>query len=153
MSRRLPSRKELREDLKAASIEIIGTVSDHLSNEFTYNFSSYVQTVFLLLALGAVQSANLSVAATQGLQIAENGPHSLERNVYISTAAGVSLLASAWMFYRITGGLFNPAVSLALLLIGQITPIRFVLYVIAQVRTLMTFCQRVYLPYCSWLEQ
>jgi len=36
MSRRLPSRRELREDLKAASIEVIGTVSGHSSNEFIY---------------------------------------------------------------------------------------------------------------------
>jgi len=114
MSPRMPSSKTLREDLKAASIEVIGT------------------TVFLLLALGSIQSAKLSVVATQGLQVAEFGPHSLEHNIYISAAAGVSLLASAWMFYRITGGLFNPAVSLALLLIGQISFVRFVLYVIAQ---------------------
>jgi aquaporin rerated protein, other eukaryote len=37
------------------------------------------------------------------------------------------------MFYRITGGLFNPAVSLALRLIGQITTVRLALYLIAQV--------------------
>ncbi|KAG8822554.1 hypothetical protein FRC19_005710 [Serendipita sp. 401] len=106
--------QELREDIKAASIEVIGT------------------TVFLLLALGSIQSAKLSVVATQGAGVAEFGPHSLDHNIYISASAGVSLLASAWMFYRITGGLFNPAVSLALRLIGQISTIRLVLYFIAQ---------------------
>lgn len=45
---------------------------------------------------------------------------------------GLSLLVSAWMFFRITGGLFNPNVSFALLLTGIITPVRFVLYCIAQ---------------------
>jgi aquaporin related protein len=34
--------------------------------------------------------------------------------------------------FRITGGLFNPSVSLALFLVGGIGPLRFVLYVIAQ---------------------
>lgn len=45
---------------------------------------------------------------------------------------GFSLLVSAWLFFRITGGLFNPNVSLALLLVGVIKPVRFVLYCIAQ---------------------
>jgi len=45
---------------------------------------------------------------------------------------GFSLLVSAWLFFRITGGLFNPNVSLALLLVGVIKPPRFVLYCIAQ---------------------
>jgi aquaporin related protein len=45
---------------------------------------------------------------------------------------GLSLLISAWLFFRATGGLFNPNVSLALLLSGVITPVRFVMYCIAQ---------------------
>ncbi|KIM23383.1 hypothetical protein M408DRAFT_321077 [Serendipita vermifera MAFF 305830] len=90
------------------------------------------QFVFLLLALGAIQSVDLGVAKTQGVEIAENGPRSTERNIYVSVAAGVSLLGSAWMFYRTTGGLFNPSVTLALRLIGQITTMQLVLYIIAQ---------------------
>ncbi|KIM23381.1 hypothetical protein M408DRAFT_321069 [Serendipita vermifera MAFF 305830] len=113
-SRRIISKRDLREDIKAASIEFIGTF------------------VFLLLALGAIQSVDLGVARTQGVEIAENGPRSTERNIYVSVAAGVSLLGSAWMFYRTTGGLFNPSVTLALRLIGQITTMQLVLYIIAQ---------------------
>ncbi|CAE7149355.1 unnamed protein product [Rhizoctonia solani] len=45
---------------------------------------------------------------------------------------GLSLLVSVWFFYRVTGGVFNPAVSTALLLIGAIGPVRWVLYCIAQ---------------------
>ncbi|KAG2348138.1 aquaporin-like protein [Suillus weaverae] len=45
---------------------------------------------------------------------------------------GFSLLVSAWLFYRITGGLFNPNITLALFLVGVINPIRFVLFCIAQ---------------------
>jgi aquaporin related protein len=36
------------------------------------------------------------------------------------------------MFFRVTGGLFNPNVSLALLLVGCLEPVRFVLYCVAQ---------------------
>jgi aquaporin related protein len=45
---------------------------------------------------------------------------------------GFSLLVSAWLFFRVTGGLFNPNVSLGLVLVGVIQPVRFVLYCIAQ---------------------
>jgi len=45
---------------------------------------------------------------------------------------GLALLVSAWLFYRVTGGLFNPNVSTSLLLIGAISPVRFVLYCVAQ---------------------
>lgn len=89
-------------DLKAAIFEFVGT------------------TVFLLLAFGGVQGSN----EVEGSQ--------LERTLYIATAFGLSLLVSAWFFYRATGGLFNPDVSLALLLIGAIGPVRFILYCIAQ---------------------
>ena len=90
------------DDVKAALFEFVGT------------------TVFLLLAYGGTQGSN----EVEGSQ--------LERSLYIATAFGLSLLVSAWFFFRATGGLFNPDVSLALLLIGAIAPVRFMLYCIAQ---------------------
>jgi aquaporin related protein len=90
------------DDLKAALFELVGT------------------TVFLLLAFGGTQASNEVVGSA------------LERSLYIATAFGLSLLVSAWFFFRATGGLFNPDVSLALLLVGCISPTRFVMYCIAQ---------------------
>ncbi|KAI0649166.1 aquaporin-like protein [Trametes meyenii] len=80
----------------------------------------YVGTsFFLLLAYG-------------GTQAAQNAASVVERDMYISLCFGFSLLTSVWLFYRVTGGLFNPNVSLALLITGVIGPVRFVLYCIAQ---------------------
>ena len=45
---------------------------------------------------------------------------------------GFSLLVTAWLFYRVTGGLFNPNITLALFLVGIVGPVRFVLFCIAQ---------------------
>ncbi|KAI2640775.1 aquaporin-like protein [Hypomontagnella submonticulosa] len=42
------------------------------------------------------------------------------RVIYISLAYGFSLLVTVWAFYRISGGLFNPAVTLGLCLGGQL---------------------------------
>jgi aquaporin related protein len=41
----------------------------------------------------------------------DNGGNSAQTVVFISLAYGFSLLVTAWGWYRISGGLFNPAVS------------------------------------------
>jgi aquaporin related protein len=82
--------------------------------------------VFLLLGFGGIQAVSSEERSTAP------GASSVEQFLYIATAMGLSLLVSAWLFFRITGGLFNPNISLALLLTGVIKPVRFVLYCIAQ---------------------
>ncbi|KAG8768780.1 Aquaporin-4 [Ceratobasidium sp. 428] len=116
----------LREDLHAATLEFIGTI------------------LFLLLGLGGIQAAAFSnksslAAAANGTAGTSDGAQSvnqvasIEQLLYISVSMGLSLLVSVWFFFRVTGGVFNPAVSTALLLIGAIGPVRFVLYCIAQI--------------------
>ncbi|KAH7927689.1 aquaporin-like protein [Leucogyrophana mollusca] len=97
--------ENFRQDCKAAALEFVGT------------------TFFLLLGLGGIQAAS-----------GESGTNAsdIEHVLYISTCMGLSLLVSAWLFYRVTGGLFNPNITLALLLVGVIKPVRFVLFCIAQ---------------------
>ena len=45
---------------------------------------------------------------------------------YISAGFGLSLFAIASIFYRFTGSIFNPNVSLALCIVGAVKPVRFV---------------------------
>ncbi|KAI0481922.1 aquaporin-like protein [Xylariaceae sp. FL0804] len=40
--------------------------------------------------------------------------------IYIALSYGFSLLVTVWAFYRISGGLFNPAVTLGMCLAGQL---------------------------------
>ncbi|EPQ51271.1 aquaporin-like protein [Gloeophyllum trabeum ATCC 11539] len=98
----------ITDDLFAAFLEFVGT------------------TIFLLFALGGVQ------AVTAEAQSTPNTVSNIERILYISLCFGFSLAVSAWLFFRVTGGLFNPNVSLALFICGVIGPVRFVLYCIAQ---------------------
>ncbi|KZV99613.1 aquaporin-like protein [Exidia glandulosa HHB12029] len=51
--------------------------------------------------------------------------------MYISCGFGFALLVAAWLFFRVTGALFNPNIATALLLIGVIKPLRWLLFVIA----------------------
>jgi aquaporin related protein len=94
-----------RADCQAALLEFVGTIS------------------FLFIALGGVQAAKTG---------ARSGGSDIEEVLYISTCVGFSLLVSIWLFYRTSGGVFNPNITLALLLVGAIKPVRFVLYCIAQ---------------------
>jgi len=97
----------IKQDFCGALLELVGTF------------------VFLTLAFGGVQAT----ASAGG--VGQPSPNIL--NVFIASANfGFSLLVSAWLFYRVTGGQFNPNVSLALFLTGAIGPVRFVLYCIAQ---------------------
>lgn len=96
----------LGDEMQAAFLEFVGT------------------TTFLTLAFGGVQAASY--------QGADEGSSQITKVLYIAFCFGFSLIASAWLFYRVTGGLFNPNISLALLLTGVIGPVRFVLYCIAQ---------------------
>ncbi|KNZ60967.1 hypothetical protein VP01_1474g1 [Puccinia sorghi] len=45
----------------------------------------------------------------------------------------LALLASSWTFFRISGSVFNPNVAIALVMTGALKPLRFFLYVIAEI--------------------
>ncbi|KAK5110359.1 hypothetical protein LTR62_006067 [Meristemomyces frigidus] len=77
--------------------------------------------MFLFIAEGAAKTANLARTATQ---TQTNAPLDSQTIMMIATAFGLSLLVTAWMFYRITGGLFNPAITVALWLTGVLTTTR-----------------------------
>lgn len=74
--------------------------------------------LFLFFAFAGTQVANEAAAtsaaaayAASGGEAAVTGPNASVL-MYISLAFGFSLAVNAWVFFRITGGLFNPAVSL-----------------------------------------
>jgi len=99
----------LKNDLFAALLEFVGT------------------TFFLLFAFGATQATSAQVASS---------PSSANNKVIqvfsISASFGLSLLISAWIWFRVTGGLFNPDVAMCLFFAGAIGFVRFVLYVVAE---------------------
>ena len=53
-------------------------------------------------------SSNTNTGTTVITQVAQKNPSEL---LYISLSFGFSLAVNAWVFFRISGGLFNPAVS------------------------------------------
>ena len=84
--------------------------------------------MFLFMAFGGTQIANLPGARTT------TQPDSIDTSnlMYISLAFGLSLIINVWIFFRVSGALFNPAISLALLIATVISPLRAVLFIVAQ---------------------
>ncbi|RSH93420.1 hypothetical protein EHS25_007776 [Saitozyma podzolica] len=120
-------RSELFLDVKNDSIamagEFIGTV------------------LFLVLALGAVQATKTNLAI--GNDSSNPQGSTAERviaNYYQSAAFGLSLYATSSIFYRFTGSIFNPSVSLALTICGVVRPVRFFLVSAAQMVGGITAC-------------
>jgi len=104
-----------------------------VKNEFVAMMAEYVGTVlFLMFAFGGTNVANLPVSNSSAGSINASGPNPAVL-LYISLCFGFSLTVNAWVFYRISGGLFNPAVSFALALIGSITWLRALLLTVAQI--------------------
>ncbi|KAH7109705.1 aquaporin-like protein [Dactylonectria macrodidyma] len=102
----------------------LSTLSRHLvaaSGEFA--------GTFLFLYFG--YAGNL-MAILQAPYTAENGGIASTTDIWIALSYGFALLVNVWAFYRISGGLFNPAVTLGLCLGGQLSWMRAVFLFPAQ---------------------
>ncbi|CUS14675.1 unnamed protein product [Tuber aestivum] len=53
--------------------------------------------------------------------------------LYVAMCFGFSLTVNVWVFYRVTGALFNPAITLGCVLTGGVPPLKGVLVGIAQI--------------------
>ncbi|KJX94494.1 aquaporin rerated protein [Zymoseptoria brevis] len=88
---------------------------------------------FLFFAFTGTQSANVASNPNTGDTVITTTPQKNPAQLlYISLAFGFSLAVNAWVYFRISGGLFNPAVTLGMMLIQAITPVRAALLFIAQ---------------------
>jgi len=90
--------------------------------------------MFLFFAFAA---ANIALEECEDCKTKnDNGeslPPTIPQLLYISLAFGFSLAVNAWIFFRISGGLFNPAVTLGLMLIGCLTWFRAGVVFVAQI--------------------
>ncbi|KAI1629005.1 aquaporin rerated protein [Exophiala viscosa] len=102
-------------------------------NHFIAMAGEFVGTfLFLFFAFAGTQVANTPQTSTGSTSTnLPQGPVPAQL-LYISLCFGFSLAVNAWIFFRISGGLFNPAVTLGLCLIGAVPFIRGGLVFIAQ---------------------
>ena len=86
--------------------------------------------MFLFLSFGGTHIANLPAASTS---VQGNPVINTSNLMFIAVSFGLALIINVWIFFRISGAVFNPAITLALALAKVITPLRAGLYFIAQI--------------------
>ncbi|KAF2677053.1 aquaporin [Lentithecium fluviatile CBS 122367] len=94
----------------AATGEFVGT--------FMFLYFSFACQVML-----QKQASDVSLA---------NGGSSSQTNIFTALVYGLSLLVNVWAFFRISGGLFNPAVTFGMVIAGTLPAIRALFLVPAQ---------------------
>lgn len=96
-------------------------MNSDFKNHFVATIGEFIgTTMFLLFGFAGTEVANTGVAAG-----AENPPpFNVGVQIYISLAFGFSLMVNVWIFFRISGAQFNPAVTLAMLLVRAISAVR-----------------------------
>lgn len=82
-------------------------------------------------AASAPNTSNRAFATSLSLTL-QADPSSLPV-LYIALSFGFSLAVNAWIFFRVSGGLFNPAVSLGMAIAGALTPLRAIFLTISQI--------------------
>jgi aquaporin related protein len=89
--------------------------------------------MFLFFAFSGTQVAN--VGSTGGANTTTGADTGFDPAVlqYIALVFAFSLMVNVWIFFRISGGLFNPAVTFAMLLTRSITMVKFFLLLVAQI--------------------
>lgn len=87
--------------------------------------------LFLLFALGGTNVVNTAPAV--GVNATADLSANPAKLLYISLCFGMSLAVNAWVFFRISGGLFNPAVTLGMMIVGATAYIRGLLIIVAQI--------------------
>ncbi|KAK4031259.1 aquaporin-like protein [Parachaetomium inaequale] len=112
-------------------------------NNIVASLGEFVGTfLFLFFAFAGTQIANTPPPTPP----AGGNPSvpNISNLIFIALVFGMSLMANVWAFYRVTGGLFNPAVqagaeiitvpqvALALFLVGGLSTIRTVVVIVAQ---------------------
>ncbi|OTB04157.1 hypothetical protein M426DRAFT_47342, partial [Hypoxylon sp. CI-4A] len=95
-------------------------------NHMVASMSEFAGTfMFLLFAFGGTNAVNTMLT---GVETA-----SPSRLMFISLCFGMSLAVNAWVFFRISGGLFNPAVTMGMMIVGAVDYIRGPLVIVSQI--------------------
>jgi aquaporin related protein len=86
--------------------------------------------LFLLFALGGTNVVNTAPAEGANATDLSANPSKI---MYIALVFGMSLAVNAWVFFRVSGGLFNPAVTLGMMIVGATGYLRGVLVIVSQI--------------------
>lgn len=103
-------------------------------NHFVATLGEFIgTTMFLFFAFAGTEVANIqSNASAEQTTTGESTGFSVAVLLYISLSFGFSLMVNVWVFFRISGGLFNPAVTLAMVMVKGVSLVRGICLFVAQ---------------------
>ncbi|KAH9907908.1 aquaporin-like protein [Xylariomycetidae sp. FL2044] len=110
-------------------------MNSEAKNLFVAGIGEWVgTTMFLFFAFAGTQVANAK-SQTPAESTTTNATTGFDPQVmmYIALSFGFSLMVNVWVFFRISGGLFNPAVTLALWTTGALNVSRAITLFISQI--------------------
>lgn len=113
-------------------LPILKYLPHHFRSHFVAMCGEFIGTfLFLFFAFSGTQVANTQTQPQTSTTIAQaSNPAQL---LYISLCFGFSLAVNAWVFFRISGGLFNPAVTLGMCIVGALPYRRGALLTVSQI--------------------
>ena len=114
------SRLPRRQPTNSVRIPVIGWIPETARNHTVAILGEFAGTVlFLFFAFAGVQVSQLDGSVPQlsgkvlGATNEVGTPSNTSQLMFIALSFGLSLLVTAWIFFRVSGSLFNPAVSRA----------------------------------------
>ncbi|KAI1323120.1 aquaporin-like protein [Xylariaceae sp. FL0255] len=123
---RMPS---LAESIEKYRVRLLSRLPLDVKNHVVAVLSEFSGTfMFLLFAFGGTNAVNTAPNEGQPENLAAN-PAKL---LFISLCFGMSLAVNAWVFFRVSGGLFNPAVTVGMMVVGAVPYLRGLLVIVAQ---------------------
>ncbi|KAF5002866.1 hypothetical protein FGRMN_27 [Fusarium graminum] len=117
-----------------ADIKAKAPIPDRIKNAIVIIIGEFCGTfMFLLLSFIGAQTALVTNNSNNSSAPLE--PFSL---MYIAASFGTALAVNVWIFYRVSGGMFNPAVTLGLVLVGAVPPLHALIIVPTQMIAAIT---------------
>ncbi|KAK3396671.1 aquaporin-like protein [Sordaria brevicollis] len=123
-----PSNTSTAVSTSTSKMAPFANMSHSLRTHLVFGIGEFVGTfLFLFFAFAATQVANTAPAGNSA------GLPNTSNLLYIAFAFGFSLMVNVWAFFRVTGGAFNPAVTLALVVVGGFPIVRAAIVIVAQI--------------------
>lgn len=108
-------------------------MNKEFKNSFVASMGEFVGTTFFLFfAFAGTAVGSIPPGTDQGVASTVRMTPDSSVLLYISLAFSCSLAVNVWTFFRVSGGLFNPAVTFAFMLLGKIKFSRAISLLISQ---------------------